>query len=94
MIEEKEKIIGILSVMYPDIKIRLFGSRARGDFRSNSDIDLALDIGRKIKIEELGQIQNLIEALNIPQIVDIADMHRVPSALKENILREGIVWKD
>lgn len=94
MIEEKEKIIGILNVMYPGIKIILFGSRARGNFRSNSDIDLALDAGRKLELEELAQIRNIIEALNIPQMIDIADMYRVPSTLKEVILKEGLVWKE
>lgn len=72
----------------------LFGSRARGDFKDNSYVDLALDIGREIEPEELAQVQNLIEALNIPQMVDVVDMHRIPAKLKENILREGVIWKD
>jgi predicted nucleotidyltransferase len=94
MIKQKEQIIGILNVMYPGIKIILLGSRARGDFKENSDVDLALDIGRKIKVEELAQIQNLIEALNVPQMVDVIDMHRIPADMKDIILKEGIVWKD
>ena len=94
MLKDMDDIRSRLIEEYDPDKIILFGSRARGNFRSNSDIDLALDAGRKLELEELGQIQNLIEALNIPQMVDIADMHRVPSTLKENILREGIVWKD
>lgn len=69
VIEQKEKIIGLLSTLFPDIKITLFGSQARGDYTERSDIDLALDIGRKITILELAQLQNIIEALNIPQKV-------------------------
>jgi hypothetical protein len=35
----------------------------------------------------------MIDALNIPQKVDIIDFQRAPQPLKENILGEGIVWK-
>lgn len=94
MIAQKDKLIGLLTVLFPDIKIVLFGSRARGSYKESSDIDLALDIGRKINVLELAQIQNMIEALNIPQTVDIADMHRIPSTLKDIIKKEGIVWKE
>lgn len=41
-----------------------------------------------------GQIVSMIDALNIPQKVDVVDFNRIPHALKENIIREGIVWKD
>lgn len=94
MIEQKEKIIGLLSTLFPSIKIILFGSRARGDYTEQSDIDLALDIGRKITVLELAQMQNIIEALNIPQKVELVDMQRIPVALKKNIEQEGIIWKN
>lgn len=92
--EQKEKLIGFLNVLFPGIKITLYGSRARGNFKERSDYDLALDIGRKITRLELAQMQNAIEVLNIPQSVDLADMHAIPEEMKENILREGVVWKD
>lgn len=94
MIKNKDKLIALLKALYPNIKIILFGSRARGDFKDNSDIDIALDIGRKISVLELAQIQNIIDALNIPQKVDLADLHRIPLELKENIMKEGILWID
>ncbi len=40
-----------------------------------------------------GQILSMIDALNIPQKIDIVDFQRAPQALKENILKEGILWK-
>jgi predicted nucleotidyltransferase len=92
--EQKEKLIGFLNVLFPGIKITLFGSRARGNFKDRSDYDLALDIGRKITRLELAQAQNAIEALNIPQTIDLADMHAIPKEMKEIILKEGVIWKD
>lgn len=93
MIEQKEKIIGLLNALFPNIKIILFGSQARGDYTEKSDIDLAIDIGRKITVLELAQVQNIIEALNIPQKVEVVDMHRIPNDIKKSILDEGIIWK-
>ena len=44
MVKEKDLIVGLLSVIFPDAKIYLFGSRARGDYKPESDIDLAIDL--------------------------------------------------
>lgn len=72
-------------------KVVLYGSRARGDFSSKSDIDLALytpDISHSE--------QNLIEdrILQIPTYlkVDIVFMNRLKNEqLIRNIEREGVV---
>lgn len=93
MIKEKEIIVGLLSVLFPTIKIYLFGSRARGTHTPTSDIDLAVDIGRQLSLGELARVKNIIEALNIPHKVDIVDMHSAPKELLDLILKEGIVWK-
>ena len=92
--EQKEKLIGFLNVLFPGIKITLFGSRARRDFKERSDYDLALDIGRKITRLELAQADNAIEALNIPQSIDLVDIHSIPEEMKKIIFKEGIIWKD
>ncbi len=61
--------------------------------RQGSDIDIAVDIGRKMTIREIQDPWRLIDALSIPQTVDIVDMHRIPETMKQVILKEGIVWK-
>ena len=58
-----------------------------------SDFDIAIDIGTKMPITEKGQIISMIDALNIPQRVEIIDFHAVPQAMQNNISKEGIVWK-
>jgi predicted nucleotidyltransferase len=93
MIPEKDLIIRLLSALFPDATIYLFGSQARGTHRITSDIDIAIDTGRKLSSLELAQAQNIIQALNIPQTVDIVDFYALPEAMKNTILKEGIVWK-
>lgn len=94
IIENKDQIIKLIEVLFPQAKIYLFGSRARGDYSETSDIDIAIDDGKPFSMTQKGQIISMIDALNIPQKVDIVDFNRIPSALKENILKEGIVWKN
>lgn len=89
----KDKIIKVIEIFYPNAKIYLFGSRARGDNAEQSDIDIAIDAGIAIPIPTRGQIVSMIDALNIPQKTDLVDFQRAPQLLKENILKDGVVWK-
>lgn len=89
----KIQIIKIVEIFFPKAKVYLFGSFARGDTTTRSDIDLAIDIGERMSLVNKAQIRNMIEALNIPQNIDLVDFNAIPFELKENILKEGIVWK-
>jgi len=93
MIKEKETVIRLLDALYPGVKIYLFGSRARGTAKEFSDIDLTIDTGKKLNFLEIAKARNVLEALNIPQTIDVVDMHSVPETLRMIILKEGILWK-
>lgn len=71
----KEQIIKVIEIFYPDAKIYLFGSRARGTHNERSDIDIAIDAGRILTMSERGQLNNMIDALNIVQEIDIVDFN-------------------
>lgn len=90
----KDKIIKVIEIFFPEAKIYLFGSRARGDYKVTSDIDIAVDAGVPMTMTEKGQILSMIDALNMPQKTDVVDFNRAPEALKKNILEEGILWKN
>lgn len=49
----KQKIIALINALIPDAKVILYGSRARGDFAEWSDIDLALDVGKRLPVENV-----------------------------------------
>ena len=85
----KEKLIKVFS-KYPEIKkVVLFGSRARGDNKINSDVDLC--IFGQISHSVLAKIDMYIYELDIPLSFDILCFDELSKkALIENILSEGV----
>ena len=70
-------------------KIVLFGSRARGDYKETSDIDLA--ILKEVSREEQYKIMNEIDLLDIVYKVDIVFVDSNTKAeLVESIKRDGV----
>lgn len=68
----------------------LYGSRAKGNFRANSDIDLML-IAPEISWQEFNQIEAEIDDLLMPWKVDLALKHQVENeALLDHVKRVGI----
>ena len=92
--EYKHLILKAIAYHYPQAKVILFGSRARGTHKPGSDIDVALDIDEPIKLREMSRIRVTLENLPMSLEIDIVDMHNIPDELKQIIAREGIVWKN
>ena len=81
---------GIFSQYNEVKKVILYGSRAKGNYREGSDIDLSL-IAPKLKISDLSKIENKIEDLNLPYKVDLSLHHQIENEdLLEHIARVGI----
>ena len=82
VIEEIQKIARDNGVK----KVVLFGSRARGDYKRTSDIDLAVFGGDTARFAlDIEDTSTLLE-------YDIVDMGREPQEeLQESIRREGMV---
>lgn len=93
-IEQKDKIIKIIEMFFPNAKIYLFGSYAKGTARRGSDIDIAIDIGERMPLTQKGQIRSMIDVLNLIQNVDVVDFYAAPPELKNEILKHGILWKN
>ncbi len=71
-------------------KIVLFGSRAKGNFKKGSDIDIAL-FSESLEYDELLKIKSEVSELPQPYTVDIVDFNKIKNEeLKEHILRVGI----
>lgn len=75
--EYQEKIITLLTVLFPQAKIYLFGSRARNNESKNSDIDIALDEGVPIDFARIGEAKAIMDALYIPYTIDLLDVQKV-----------------
>ena len=91
--EYKQWTMKAIDYHFPNAKVILFGSRARGTNSPSADVDLALDTGHLIKLHEIARARVTLDNLPIALEVDIVDMHNIPAELKEIILREGIVWR-
>ncbi|TDK45382.1 nucleotidyltransferase family protein [Algoriphagus formosus] len=72
-------------------KVILFGSRAKGNYREGSDVDLALK-GENLNFEKVSQISYLLnEETNMPYRFDLVNYHQIqePELIK-HIDRVGI----
>lgn len=69
--------------------VKIYGSRAMGNYRSNSDIDLAFSSYTEEDVA--GKIWGILENLPTPYQFDVTHYERVSNtALKEHIDRVGI----
>ena len=72
--------------------VYLFGSRAQGTNTPRSDIDLAVTTGHELALGTIEIIKEKIDDLNIPLCVDVVDLNAVSSVMKQQILKNGIIW--
>ena len=77
------------------VRVWLFGSRATGQARPFSDIDLALqaDPGPMDRAL-LARLSEALEESCIPFKVDIVNMNTADPAVRARIEREGQLWTD
>ena len=78
-------------IKYPEIeKVVLYGSRAKGNFRKSSDIDLTV-FGTQLNDAILSQIGFAIDDLLLPYTVDLSIFWQIQnSELKSHIERVGV----
>jgi uncharacterized protein len=76
------------------VKIIIFGSRARDDYAATSDVDIGIIPHQIIHKSKITDVKEKIENLNIPYQVDIVNLTEVSEDFKNEILREALVWKD
>ena len=89
-IQISDEALRSLCDRYSVKKISLFGSRARGDNRSDSDIDLLVDFlpGSKIDLFDfVGFKLSLQDLLGIK--VDLVSMDGLRPRIRETVLREA-----
>lgn len=73
-------------------KALLYGSRAKGNYRRGSDIDLAL-VGDNLDLGILGEIAARLDESPIPYQVDLVLCDQIDhEKLREHIERVGVVF--
>lgn len=87
-----EKINSVFS-SHPGVqKVIIYGSRAKGNYRPGSDIDLAV-IGDAIDLSELLKIENELDDLLLQYKIDLSLMNKIENNdLIEHINRVGLIF--
>lgn len=85
-----QEIVNILS-SYPEIeKVILYGSRAKGNYKKGSDIDLIV-FAPQFTLTDLNRIENQLDDLLLPWKIDLALQHQIENTdLLDHIKRVGI----
>lgn len=91
-VETINKIQAVLA-QYPEVeKAVIYGSRAKGNYKSGSDIDLSLFVN-ELTEERLLQMKNQLDDLMLPYQLDLNRFHSLENrALIEHIERVGKVF--
>jgi type I restriction enzyme S subunit len=89
----KEKHINAINsvfLIYPQIKKAiLYGSRAKGNYRNGSDIDVTL-VGDDLNLTTLFKIETELDDLLLPYKIDLSIFHQIENTdLIEHIQRVG-----
>jgi predicted nucleotidyltransferase len=76
-----------------DVKIMLFGSRARNDSDPRSDIDIGILPKKRDDRIKLMALKEKFENMNIPYKVDLVDISRVSEIFRKKAIKDGEIWK-
>ncbi|MBI4946131.1 MAG: restriction endonuclease subunit S [Bacteroidetes bacterium] len=97
-----DKVITKIQEVFESIakvdKAFVFGSRAKGNFKEGSDIDIAIK-GQEINFKDILFLTGKLDDLNLPYKIDLINYHTIKEpALVEHIDRVGIEfysrWKE
>ncbi len=88
-----DKITSVLA-QHPEVdKAILYGSRAKGNFKNGSDIDLTLRGGPELTLKILYRIDEELDDLLLPYSFDLSLFHQLSNPdFIEHIQRVGVVF--
>jgi predicted nucleotidyltransferase len=66
----------------------VFGSRASGRARRYSDLDPAIDAGRRLTLDEVARLAEAFSDSDLPYKVDLVDWHDIDDRWRRIIMAE------
>ena len=72
-------------------EVWVFGSRATGRARRHSDLDLAIDAGRPLTLDEYAGLSEAFSDSDLPYHVDFVDWHNIDERCAER--SRGSAWR-
>lgn len=83
------QLAAVRQILGREPAVLVFGSRASGDARPFSDLDICLRRPEPIPDAEIGGLREAFQESDLPFKVDLVDFHRVEPAFRELILKTG-----
>jgi hypothetical protein len=77
-----------------NVKVLLFGSRARNDNHPASDVDIAIVPGQGFDRMKITLLKEKIENSTIPYKVEIVNLAETSDDFRNEIMKDAIVWKE
>ncbi|MEI6290883.1 MAG: nucleotidyltransferase domain-containing protein [Chloroflexota bacterium] len=88
-----EKICGVLAKYPPIEKAVIYGSRAKGNYKNGSDIDLTLHGGADLTMNIMYKILVEIDDLLLPYTIDLSIFHTLKDPdFIDHIQRVGLTF--
>lgn len=74
------------------VQVFLFGSRARGEARTGSDVDVGLLGEQPVPPATLAKIREALELSHVPYEVDVVDLRCAEEDFVRTALQEAVPW--
>ncbi|NVK42615.1 MAG: nucleotidyltransferase domain-containing protein [Oceanospirillaceae bacterium] len=76
----------------PGVDVFVFGSRARGNARKSSDLDILLCAAGPIDFSQLAEASEQLAESDLPFSVDLLDQARISESFKRRIASDLVNW--
>lgn len=87
--EHRRLVLRVLAAQLPHGSTAwVFGSRATGRARPLSDLDLLIDAGRPLSLDETAILAEAFSDSDLPYRVDVVDWHSVGERFRQRIAEE------
>jgi uncharacterized protein len=89
--DHRRLVLTILRAHLPEgAEAWVFGSRATGRARRYSDLDLAIDAGRPLTLDERARLAEAFRDSDLPYRVDLVDWHGIDDGFRQLIAAQRI----
>ena len=93
-VEHRRLVLDILRAHLPAAAVWVFGSRATGRARRYSDLDIAIDAGRRLSLDETAILAETFGESDLPYRVDIVDWQAIDHRFRRLIAAERLPLVD
>jgi predicted nucleotidyltransferase len=89
--DHRQLVLDVLRTTLPHrAKAWVFGSRATGRARRYSDLDLAIDAGRRLTLDETAKLAEALGDSDLPYRVDVVDWRTIDDRFRALIAGERV----